>query len=206
MAVENVHAGRIIMLDASGEGIKLGDETTNGFGWRDITSDVNIRGVAATDPSWSQVGATNFYAYKFAINDKVWFTFHVPHDIVPSTDLYFHVHWFPDGTNANSVKWQFEYAYAKGFDQAAFPFASSTTVSVEQASPQVQYRHMVAETTAQTIAGLTEPDGLIHVVVSRITNGGTDNSDGIFGLTADIHYQSTDGAGSTLNKAPSFYG
>ena len=63
---------------------------------------------------------------------------------------------------------------------------------------------MVAETTAQTIAGLTEPDGLIHVVVSRITNGGTDNSDGIFGLTADIHYQSTNMA--TVNKAPSFYG
>ena len=200
---ETVSLNSLTVPDTSGSGIKVGDEAAQAFGWRDITSNINVRGVAATDPAWTQVGSSGLYAYDFDINDVVWLTFHIPHDIASST-VYFHVHWFPSGTNANSVKWEFKYVYAKGFDQQAFGFGSPTTITVEQASPEVAYQHMVAETTGQTISGLTEPDGLIHLYVKRITNGATDNSDSIFGLTADIHYQSTNMA--TVNKAPSFYG
>lgn len=193
----------LILPDETGKGIKLGDTGTNDWGWRDITSSIEVRGVAATDPAWSQVGSSGLYAYDFSVGDVVWLTFHVPHDIVPNTDIYFHVHWFPSGTNANSVKWEFKYVYALGFNQEAFDFASPTTVSVEQASPGVAYQHMIAETTAQSL-GITEPDGLIHLYVKRITNGATDNTDSIFGLTADIHYQSHNLG--TKGKAPSFYG
>ena len=194
----------LVLADTSGEGIRLGDADTSSFGWRDITSSIEVRGVAATDPSWEQVDATGFYAYNFGVGDKVWMTYHIPHDIVPNADIHLHAHWFPDGTNANPVKWQFTYAYAKGFNQQAFPLGSPTVVTVEQASPEVQYQHMVAETVAQTVAGLSEPDGMIHVIIERITNGATENTDGIFMLTSDIHYQSTNM--TTINKAPNFYG
>lgn len=193
----------IVLPDESGKGILLGDATTESFGWRDITSNIEVRGVAATDPDWAQVDATGMYGYKFAVGDKVWMTFHIPHDIASST-VYFHAHWFPNGTNAQPVKWQFDFAYAKGFDQEAFPFGSLTTATAESTGPGVQYQHMVTETTGQTISGLTEPDGLIHCMVTRITNGGTENTDDIFMMTADIHYQSTNIA--TVNKSPSFYG
>ena len=197
--------GDLILPDTSGSGVKLGDKDSSSFGWKDITSSIEVRGVAATDPSWSQVDSTGFYAYKFSVADKIWMTYHVPHDIVPNTDVYFHVHWFPNGTDTNTVKWQFDTAYATGFNQAAFGFASPTTKTIEQAGPGTQYQHMVAETTA-TDFSIVEPDGLIHCIISRVTNAGTDNTDDIFVLTADVHYQSTDGAGSTVNKAPSFYG
>lgn len=203
----------LVVPNASGKGVQLGqfaDGEDADWGWRDITSVIEVRGVAATDPSWSRIGSTNFYAYKFGLTDIVWMTFHVPHDIVPGSGIHFHMHWFPDGTDTNTVKWQFEYAFAKGFDQAAFDFAhaespevNSGTVTAEAAGPGVQYQHMVTETDAVSVPGLTEPDGLIHVAISRVTNGGTNNTDGIFGLTADIHYQSTNMA--TRGKAPNFY-
>lgn len=187
----------------SGEGNKFGTPSSSDFGWADITAPISVRGVAATDPSWSRISTGPFYAFAFGVGDYVWQPFHVPHDIVPGSDVHFHVHWLPSGTNSNTVKWQFDYTYAKGFNQGAFD-PNGNSVTVEQAGPGVAYQHMVAETAAVTIPGLTEPDGIIYVRFGRITNGGTDNTDTIFVLTADIHYQST-GLVATKNKAPNFY-
>jgi len=172
------------------------------FGWRDITAQVNVRGVGVADPDWSQIGASPFFAYKFAVNDQAWFAFHVPHDIVPGADVHFHAHWIADGTNAAAVKWEWTYTYAKGFNQGNFN-ATGTVVTAEQAAAGTAYRHMVTETAAVAIPGLTEPDGIIYVRLRRVTNGAVDNTNGIFLLTSDIHYQTTDAA--TIGKAPNFY-
>jgi hypothetical protein len=176
---------------------------TDEFGWRDITSEVRTRGVGATDPSWTQIGSSAFSAYAFAVNDVSWHSFHVPHDIVPDSEVFFHIHWITDGTSTNTVKWQFEYCYAKGFDQAAFDVASPATATAEEAASGTAYQHMVTETSGQAITGLTEPDGIIQVKVTRLTNGGSENADTVFMLTSDIHYQSTSAA--TYGKAPDFY-
>ena len=172
------------------------------FGWRDITADITTRGVGATDPVWTQIGSSSFYGYAFALNDVAWFNFHVPHDIVPNSLIHFHAHWITDGTQTNSVKWQWEYMYAKGFNQAAFN-VTGTTVTAEEAASGTIYQHMVTETTGQQISGLTEPDGIIQVKITRLTNGGTNNTDEVFMLTSDIHYQSTNQG--TYGKAPDFY-
>ena len=175
------------------------------FGWADITGQVNVRGVAATDPSWSQIGTSDFYAYKFGIGDYVWFSYHVPHDIVPNRDVHFHAHWITDGTATENVTWEFKYMYAKGFNQAAFN-VTGTTVTASEAASGTAYQHMVTETTGQTISGPSEPDGLIQVRVGRIANATSpqaDNTDGVFLLTADIHYQTT--GQNTIGKAPNFY-
>ena len=176
---------------------------TGDFGWRDITSEITTRGVGATDPVWTQVGTTAFSAYAFAVNDVCWINFHVPHDIVPNGLIHFHTHWFTDGTNTAIVKWQFDYCYARGFNQDAFNVASPVTITAEQAGPGVAYQHMVTESTGQQIADLDEPDGIIQCKVTRLTNGTVDNTDNIFLLTADLHYQSTNQG--TYNKAPNFY-
>ena len=172
------------------------------FGWRDITAQVTIRGVGATDPDWVQIGPSPFFAYRFAVGDMAWFAFHVPHDIVPGADIHLHAHWIADGTNAAVVRWEWTYTYAKGFNQGNFN-ATGTVVEAEQAAAGTAYRHMVTETAAIAIPGLTEPDGIIYVRLRRVTNGGTDNADGIFLLTSDVHYQTTDAA--TIGKAPNFY-
>lgn len=169
--------------------------------WRDITSEVKARGVGPTDPGWAVINGTVFSAYSFAVNDQVWMDFHIPHDYKEGTDIYLHAHWLPDGTDTDSVKWQFQYAYADGHDQAAFPLASPVTITAEQTVGGTQYQHYITETVATTVD--MEPDGMLFACITRITNGATDNTDGIFLLTTDIHYQST-GRG-TLNRQPDFY-
>jgi hypothetical protein len=63
---------------------------------------------------------------------------------------------------------------------------------------------MVAEVAVADALTLTEPDELILVTLKRITNGGTDNPDTVFGLMVDFHYESD--RDTTPLKAPGFYG
>jgi hypothetical protein len=185
---------------SSGDGIKI-DPVVPTFGWRDITAEILTRGVGATDPDWAQIGSGPFYAYKFALDDVCWMNYHIPHDYLPGSDIYVHVHWIPSGTNTAVVKWSLAYTFARGHNQANFSAAGDST-NIEQAPPGSAYRHMISESTAITIPTL-EVDGLLYVKLARVTNGGTDNTDDIFVLTADVHYQSTNIG--TKNKAPGFY-
>jgi hypothetical protein len=173
------------------------------YGWRDITSNVIVRGSGPADPSWTQISSSAIWAYQFDLNDQCWFTFHIPHDIVPGASIHFHSHWMADGTNTQSVKWEWDYVYALGFDQEAFAIGSETNVTAESTPSGTAYQHNVTETAAITIATLTEPDGIITCRMRRITNGGTNNTYAIFLLTSDIHYQTTNEA--TYNRAPNFY-
>ena len=200
---ETVSLNNLTIPDTSGKGIKVGDESSQAYGWRDITGEIRTRGVGATDPDWTQVGSGALYQYSFAVNDQCWFAYHIPHDYVPGSDFYLHVHWAPSGTSTNTVKWQWVYAYAKGFNQEAFS-STGTTITAEQAGPGVALQHMVTETVAIDGSAITEPDGHIWVNLKRITNGGSENADTIYVFDADVHYQSTNMA--TAGKAPSFYG
>jgi hypothetical protein len=196
-------ADEMILSDLTNKGLKVGDISSSTYPWRDITGQILIRGSGPTDPSWTQITGGTFWAYDFAISDLAWVWFHIPHDIVPGSDIHLHVHWLPSGTDVNTVKWEFTYSHALGFNQAAFD-NTGTVITAEEAGPGVARQHMITETAAITIASLTEPDGLLAVRLSRLTNGGTDNTDTIFVLNADVHYQSTNIG--TLNKAPGFYG
>jgi len=208
MSIEKTFTDSIAVSTKEGDGIYVG----NKYGWRDITGQVNVRGVGANDPDWTQIGSGPMYAYKFALNDQCWFVYHVPHDIAvnPVRPIHFHVHWIPDGTNAQPVKWEWTYVYALGFDQAAFdmnlansPLVNAGTITAETNGPGIAFQHIITETEGVTLPNLTEPDGLIYCRIRRVANGGTDNADGIFMLTSDIHYQSTNMA--TPGKEPWFY-
>ena len=187
-------------LNSQTSGIKVGTDANNGYPWHDITSEVKARGVGATDPAWEQINSTVFYAYNFAVNDQVWHSFHIPHDYVQGTDVYIHSHWMPDGTNTATVRWEYTYAYAHGHNQAAYNL-TGTTVTADQTVGGTQYQHYVTESAALSID--MEPDGILEVRVRRVTNGAVDNTDGIFLLTSDVHYQSTDIG--TASRAPDFY-
>ena len=174
------------------------------IGYRDLEGTIDTR-TGATNPTWTIIGSGPFYAYAFGYTptqDEAYITFHVPHDIVPGSDIFFHIHWMTDGTETNTVKFECTYTFAKGFDQEAFD-TSGTTFNLEEAAPGTAYQHMVTESNAITIPGLTEPDGLILVHFKRVTNGGTNNADTVYVLEADLHYLSNNMG--TLNKAPNFY-
>lgn len=207
----------VVVPNDSGSGLQLGRiyDSVAAFGWRDITSDISVRGVVATDPTFTQVGSTAFRFYRFAVDKLVWMNFHIPHDYLPGSPIHFHAHWFVDDSASpasGAVTWQWTYAYAKGFNQEAFDFALAnspqTTASVVTATQDTgaPFQHMVCETDAVTIPGLTEPDGMVCVQLKRISNGTSplnELSSAPFLITSDIHYQSTNMA--TKQKAPDFY-
>jgi hypothetical protein len=141
--------------------------------------------------------------YAFAVNDYAYIQpFHCNHDIKPGGKAYIHMHWTTNGTSTAAVKWEFSYSRAKGHQQAAF--SAPVTVSVTQAASGTAYQHMVAEIADVDALALTEPDELIIITARRVTNGGTDNTDTVFGLTVDLHYEASMHA--TPQKAPGFYG
>lgn len=204
VTTDQVLTPSIVVDNASGSGIKL-DMDTPAFGWRDITSEVDTRGTGANDPTFQVYTGTNLRSLQFSATtmQECFIVYHMPHDYVPGTDIYFHAHWSNAAATPNTggVVWKFEYSFAKGFNQEAFP--APTTVSVTQACPATRYQHMVAETAAVTIATL-EVDGLILVRCYRdATNVADTCTDAVFLHTCDVHYQSTNMA--TKGKAPSFY-
>jgi hypothetical protein len=62
---------------------------------------------------------------------------------------------------------------------------------------------MISEVALADALTLVEPDELILVTLRRVTNGATENTDSVFGLTVDFHYEADRAA--TPNKAPDFY-
>jgi hypothetical protein len=188
----------------SGVGIKV-DLDSPAFGWRDLTADIQVRGSGPNDPNFTTYTGTTLRAYQFSAGtmNEVFFVFHVPHDWVPGTDIYFHAHWSNATAvpNTGDVIWSFDYTFAKGFGQEAFPAVS--TVSVTAACPATRYTHNISETAAVTIAAM-EVDGLILVRGYRDAAAAGDTcTDAVFLHTMDIHYQSSNM--STKNKAPNFY-
>jgi len=175
-------------------------------GWKDMLSPLTAAGVPNQNaPTLTDftVGTNTRREYAFAVGDYIYVQpFHVNHDIAPGGAAYLHVHWTTDGTSTATVKWQFDIVRALGHQQANF--AQSTAVTVEQAAAGTAYRHMVAEVDIADALTLTEPDELILITLTRITNGGSNNSDTVFGLMVDLHYESD--RDTTPNKAPDFYG
>jgi hypothetical protein len=191
---DGADASLIQPSDWNGDHVVVGVE-----GWRDMVSDINTRGQLV--PTWSQMGSSNFWAHKFAINDECWATFHVDHDYKPGTGVYLHVHWTSDNTSTNTVRWEFTYTIAKGHNQSNFNL-TGTVVTATGTPHGTAWRHYVTE-TAEITSSEIEPDSLIHVRIKRITNGGTDNTNGIFCLKTDAHYFADRLA--TPNKSPDFY-
>lgn len=199
----NASGGAVLAKD-QGAGIKV-DLDAPTWGWRDITSEIDARGTGANDPTFASYTGTAFYLHSFSatVMQQAWVVFHIPHDYVPGTDLYLHTHWSNAAAtpNTGNVVWGFEYSFAKGHNQAAFP--ASSTVKVTQACPSTRYLHNIAETAAITIPAL-EVDGLLMVRVYRDAANVADTcTDAVFMHTVDVHYQSTNMA--TKGKAPSFY-
>ena len=171
------------------------------FGWRDITGQINVRGVGSNDPTWTVIDAGPLSAFQFALNDECWMAYHMPHDIVKGSDVHLHTHWMVDGTNVQPVRWEWTYSFARGFGQDPY-VPAGTTIFAQEAPTGVAWQHMTTESSAITLFAL-ETDAILYTRIRRITNGATDNTDGVFLLTGDVHYQSTDR--STINRAPDFY-
>lgn len=170
-------------------------------GWRDLVGQIG----PGTGASMLQVGGSDFQAFQFDIGEFFFNFYHINHDYKLGSPIYLHVHWLTDGTSVEPVGWKFQYVYAKGHNQQNYDFGSGggTEVTLLDTPQGTPFRHLLTEMVTPISNSDFEPDGILWVKITRVTNGAIDNTDQVFALTADCHYQ-TDSIASK-NRKPNFY-
>lgn len=211
-------AANYVLPNASGGGLELGNETTSAFGWRDILGPIVPREGGGAAPAFTAFRGGQVKDYAFSGSDIIdLVTYHIPHDYVPGTDIFFHPHWGHNGTAiSGSFVLDYYVTYAKGHGQAIFPaeINLTQTLSTPDVATIPQWSHEVNDIQLSTSGGsgtqldtdLLEPDGVIEMAVvtttiPTITGSATSNLPYIFEI--DVHYQSTNIA--TKNNTPNFY-
>ena len=202
----------LVIPKTTGVGIKV-DQDTPAFGWRDIIGNISPKASGSGSPTRATYRG-NVSQFSFAANDLVDMEYHIPHDYVPGTDIYFHVHWSHNGTSiSGNAEFTAYHTYAKGHNQAEFPAEKTLVITYDTTdiATTPQYRHRVDEaamsnpTASASVfdTDLIEVDGLVLVTL-KLTGLPTIGGGGkLFIHTCDIHYQSTNMA--THGKAPDFY-
>jgi len=194
------------------------------FGWRDLLGPIipHVGGGSAPTSTLYRGAGTNIRLYSFAANNVIdQIPFHLPHDYVPGTDIYFHMHWTHAGTAISGnfvMNWYF--TYAKGYNQSGqiltAEINNTQTIATANVAAFPQHGHFINELQCSVAGGsgtqlnssLFEPDGVIIVggvatTIPTITGspGGSVNNPFIF--YCDLHYQST--GINTKNKNVPFY-
>lgn len=208
--------GGLQLPKTSGLGIKVDSTGTPTFPWFDLIGDISPKTSGAGAPTLAAFRGGNVRSFFYSAGDDGDAIFHVPHDYVPSSDMFLHLHWAHNGTAiSGNLVVDFYITYAKGHNQANFAAEVNRTLTVS--TPDIatvpQYRHRVDETqitaaspaASQLDSDIIEVDGLILVHFNATTiptiTGGATNEPAFF--TLDIHYQST-GVG-TKQKSPDFW-
>lgn len=211
---ETIKPSEIQLPKTSGAGIKV-DITTPTWGWRDLEG-VEITDVLGANAATLTLYQTPVREYAYSVGDIMDIRFHIPHDLVPNTDMFIHFHWSHIGTAiSGNMSVNCSSTYAKGHNQANFP--APKVVPITYATTNIAttpaFRHRIEEAAWSSAGGsatlfdtaLLEVDGLIlmNLAVTAIPTitGGTSNEPFIHRV--DLHYQSTNIA--TKAKAPNFY-
>lgn len=193
-----------------GVGIKV-DTDNPDFGWHDLIGYIT-----------SGQGTNTFQTYRGSIKQArfqegqdAYVGFHLPHDYLPGSNLFIHVHWSHTSAmvTGGSVTWAFETMYSKGHNQAQF--LEPVIVAMVSEASMLPYQHLIPETSLSVVGGaatqldtsLIETDGIIqcrlYLDSNDITTSDLSQVDP-FVHFVDVHYQST--GLPTKNKAPNFWG
>lgn len=183
-----------------GSGVAGGEE----YGWNDnIQVFAAAKGRGTAEPVWSDMG-NGQYNFLFTVGDELFLTYHVQHDYKLATDAYPHIHFIINNTMTagQQVVWRFAYVLAKGHSQGESLTTPETVIDLTYTATgtEVAGEHIVLECSDIQAFDLREPDTLVCARVELLSENVTGD---IFGIMADLHYQ-TD-RHSTLNKAPNFY-
>lgn len=184
--------------------------------WTDILGDVTPKqfGTNAAEQK-NYIG--NITGWTHGADTAGELIYHIPHDYVPGTDVFIHVHWGHNGTNISGsfvVKFYATYAN-RTYPATTFSSEVIATLTVDSLNMtnSPRYCHRVDEIQLSTHNGsatqlntdLIEVDGLvmIHYVVDTIPSiTGSEVSNLPYIQTIDMHIQ-TNTVG-TKNKDPNF--
>ncbi len=203
--------GTMIVPAFSGAGIQV-DAIFPTYPWRDLEGPIRPRSGGAGKPTLTTYRAP-LEEYAFVANDVVDLTFHWPHDWVPGTDIYLHIHWSHTGTNVTgSLVVDYSWSFAKGHNQESFPAPSTFTQTFTglNITDYPQYQHNIGESQfsaavpsgGQVDADSLEADGLMFIQ-AKPTTIPTVTGGSFFIHYVDIHYQSSNLG--TKGKAPPFF-
>lgn len=207
----------IVRPKTKGWGTKV-DTAAPTWPWRDLEGAVVPR-ASAPNAATLEIFAGTIRRWAFAVDDVSDNAFHIPHDYVPGSDLFVHVHWSHTGTAiSGTIAFSLAHSYAKGHGQAAFPAEKLLVWSL--ATPNIatipRYQHIITETqlsaasptATQIDSDDIETDGLIMCTLAVTTiptitgqSGGSVARPYIHYI--DLHYQSTEIG--TKGKAPDFW-
>lgn len=173
--------------------------------WYDLLSPIVSAGRrgSLSDFDWTDYNSTGIYQPEFALNEDGIVNFHINHDIKRGSKMYPHVHWSTDGTQTNDVVWELNYIWADRNDATPSTFSALQTLTITGAPSGTAYQHIVSEVSDGAAIDVPDVDAIILMQIKRVTNGGTNNTDAVFGHFVDIHYQRE--RLGTPNKAPDYY-
>lgn len=183
--------------------------TKDGFrytpGWKDLKASFSAaKTTQQNSPTW-EAWKGGIYEYSFSSNgsDEIIVSpFHIDHDYLPNSGMFFHIHWSPSSNAIGTVRWGIEFTKAKGHSQEAF--GSTQIIYIEEAVNGQQDIHFVSEYTELFQGGDLEPDTIIKARVFRDGTHPNDTySDKVWGFMCDLHYQAD--RETTPQKAPNFY-
>ena len=183
-------------------------------GWRDILGLINPKTVGANVPVLTVYAGGNVREMAFVANDLIDFVYHIPHDYLPGSDLFVHVHWSHNGTSiSGNAVFDVYSKYAKGHNQANYSAEKNVTITyaTTDIATTPQYRHRIDEVQLSSNGGSAtlidsstlEPDGLVLLQMKLTTLPTIGGGGSLFVHTVDLHYRSTNVA--TLNRVPNFY-
>jgi len=171
-------------------------------GYEDLKPTGGLLPSGAAKPSQpNTIGIHELYEFSGTVNERLTNVYHLPHDFVEGTDLFFHVHHLPTAaTPAGVVKWRFHYQYAQGYKFGQFSNTDLTQDIEVDLTGVVQYSHVINEGVAindATVGSVLRTDGILIVTVERLAADDSNNAPQIF-LELDVHYKSDKTA--TVNR------
>lgn len=159
----NIFTENIVLPRETNKGIQV-DPADPGFGWKDLTCDIVVRGSAAPVLTLYIGG---IYQYSFGVLNpalEVFSNYHIPHDYLPGSILYMHTHWSTIVASTGDINWIYELTYADGYNRAAFP--APVTIPVLQTTHGSAFQHQIAEVQ------ISAPGGVIASAINvSITSG-----------------------------------
>jgi hypothetical protein len=209
--------GMLVLPKTTNYGVQV-DTTTPTFGFRDLKGNINVKYVGVgSPPNLAVYRGGSIRQFEFAVNEEVFMEFHVPHDYVPGSDLFIHVHWSHNATTVTggTVTWGWQISYAKGYNQVSgSAFSAEINPTAPSTASTTQYQHIIEEiqlsatspSATQLDSDDIEIDGVILVRCYLSANAITVSGGGVpdpFLHYCDLHYQSTNIA--TKDKNHPFY-
>lgn len=212
------------------DGIVLPCDVTSGlkcdfdnptYGWKDMTGQIIPRSGGGAAPAFTAFRGGRVKNYAFTVGDVIDnITYHIPHDYVPNSDLYIHIHWKHNGTAISGTFAGNIYAtYCKGYTQSGEIYHVEKVIPWSIPTPDIttypRWAHNIAEIPFSISGGSAirldtdkiQTDGLIEIafdITAKPTITGSVSSNLPYIPTIDIHYQSTEMA--TKNRNFPFYG